>query len=372
MQEERKRILDLVKSGKLSTEEALILFEALEGEQERKENIDANQEKDTYSNQEGHNENFEDEFSFNEKQSSQFTGTREKIMDFVNSAINKIKDFDISQSVEFPHVFQQTNVDVHQINIDVANGHVDVRVWDQPDIRVECQAKVYRKDSRDDARTYFIENSEFALENGILQFSTLSKWMKVDTIVYIPKKEYEKASFRTFNGNVSSSALTSHDLRAKTANGKVYLKGIESEKLDAETAHGKIDIVESKSNHLSAETMHGNIDISGDFHTIDLQTINGNLNSILKQGTDTLHAKAVTGNINVSIPKELAIQGECKSNLGSVKITVEDLEILEEKKDVMQKQTKFRRIGDAENPLHVFAETKTGTIIVKTEEEKSE
>ncbi|MGE8206612.1 DUF4097 family beta strand repeat-containing protein [Heyndrickxia sp. NPDC080065] len=367
MQEERKRIIDLVRDGKLSTDEALILLDALEKKQESKDEkvleevVSDSEQKQDQSGK----ENNEDRFS------SQFSDARDKIMDFVNSAFKKIKDIDLqfNQSVEFPHVFQQANVNLTNIDIDIANGQVEVKAWDHPDIRVECQAKVYRKDNRDEARTFFIENSSFYIDNGLLRFSTQSKWMKVDTVVYVPKTEYEKVSFRTFNGGVKGEGLKVDDLRTKTANGKIMLKNVDTEKIDAETVNGRIIVQESQANRLTAESMHGSITVEGKYHTIDLQTLNGNLSCALhNQETDTLHLKAVSGNINVYVPSDISIEGECKSNLGNIKVALEDIDKIEEKKEVVQKQIRFKRKGISESPLHIFADTKTGSIFVQTNE----
>ncbi|MCM3238272.1 DUF4097 family beta strand repeat-containing protein [Heyndrickxia oleronia] len=368
MQENRKRIIEMVKEGKLTTEEALVLLDSIQNKRQTEDQKESEKiEHTTYFEEQAQNTNESSE----EKFSSQFNEAKDKIMDFVNSAMKKIKDIDLqfNQSVEFPHVFQQANATVSTIDIDVANGHVEVKAWDQPDIRVECQAKVYRKDNRDEARVFFIDNSSFYLENGLLRFSTQSKWMKVDTVVYVPRSTYDKASIRAFNGNVLGESLEVTDLRAKTANGKIHLKQVDTDKVDMETANGKILIQESKANRLTAETMHGSIDVEGKYHMVDLQTLNGNLSCVLNSNeTDTLHMKAVSGNIHVYVSDDLMIEGQCKSNLGNVKVQLENMDVLEEKKEVMLKQLRFKRSGLTEKPLHLFAETRTGTVYVQKNE----
>lgn len=368
MQENRKRIIEMVKEGKLTTEEALVLLDSIQNKRQTEDQKESEKiEHTTYFEEQSQNTNESSE----EKFSSQFNEAKDKIMDFVNSAMKKIKDIDLqfNQSVEFPHVFQQANATVSTIDIDVANGHVEVKAWDQPDIRVECQAKVYRKDNRDEARVFFMDNSSFYLENGLLRFSTQSKWMKVDTVVYVPRSTYEKASIRAFNGSVLGESLEVTDLRAKTANGKIHLKQVETDKVDMETANGKILIQESKANRLTAETMHGSIDVEGKYHMVDLQTLNGNLSCVLNNNeTDTLHMKAVSGNIHVYVSDDLMIEGQCKSNLGNVKVQLENMDVLEEKKEVMLKQLRFKRSGLTEKPLHLFAETRTGTVYVQKNE----
>ncbi|MBS4174049.1 DUF4097 domain-containing protein [Bacillus sp. FJAT-49736] len=366
MQMERKRILEMVKEGKLSTEEALTLLEALENEHKgngMQHEIDSVSK--SYEQDKQH-EYKEDE------PSSQFSGARDKIMDFVNSAVKKIKEFDfqLNQSVEFPHVFQQAEAEFTNIDIDVANGHVEIRPWDQPDTRVECQAKVYRKDQRDDARAFFIENSYFSVENNRLRFSTQSKWMKVDTVIYVPRSSYEKAIIRTFNGKITAEKLDVQDFKTKTANGKISLHEMVTEKMEAETANGKIMIQNSKSNRLAAETMNGQIDVVGSYHTVDLQSFNGNVHCTLTEQADTVHVKAVTGNIHLYLPDGNGVEGECKSNFGNIKVELENVETIVEKKEIAQKQLKFKKSGESEETTRVFADTKTGSVHIKKFEKK--
>jgi DUF4097 and DUF4098 domain-containing protein YvlB len=384
MQTERKRILDLLKDGKLSTEEALTLLEALDKEVVEDKGNPAQESRDSFTEKEEafkekqqHEEEYgtrEEKYSkggkssFDDKQFAQFSGAKDKIMDLVSTAIKKLKDFDLqlNQSVEFPHVFQQSNAVLNRIDIDVANGHVEVKPWDQQDVRIECQVKVFRTDDREEARSIFMKNSYYALENEKLRFTTQSKLIKVDTVVYLPRQAYEKASIRTFNGRISGSGIHAQDLKVKTANGKIQLSEVESEKMEAETANGKITIVNSKANKLAAETMNGSLDVEGKFVSTDLQTFNGNINCTLgEESMDTIHTKAVTGYITIYLPADVSVEGECKSNLGNYKIDLEGYEVLEEKKEIVQKQLRFNRSGNTEEPVRLFADTKTGSIYIK-------
>ncbi|MED1203758.1 DUF4097 family beta strand repeat-containing protein [Heyndrickxia acidicola] len=383
MQAERKRILDLLKDGKLSTEEALTLLEALDKEAGEKGNpapesrASYKEKEETFEEKQQEEEEFstrEEKYarsgksSFDEKQFAQFAGAKDKILDLVSTAIKKVKDFDLqlNQSVEFPHVFQQSNAIVNRVDIDVANGHVEVKPWDQQDVRIECQVKVFRTDDREEARSTFIKNSYYAIENEKLRFTTQSKWIKTDTVVYLPRQTYEKASIRTFNGRISADGIHAEDMKVKTANGKIQLSDVESEKMEAETANGKITIINSKASRLAAETMNGSLDVEGKFVSTDLQTFNGNINCTLgEEMMDTIHTKAVTGSISIYLPADISVEGECKSNLGNYKIDLEGYEVLDEKKEIVQKQLRFNRSGHTEVPVHLFADTKTGSIYIK-------
>ncbi|HLU23015.1 MAG TPA: DUF4097 domain-containing protein [Bacillaceae bacterium] len=378
MSQERKRILEMVQEGKLSAQEAIILLDALDGKSDVKASTqdsattstpveETTQEEASTGKQEETNKNSEkkDSDSFY----SQLESAGERIFDFVNNAFKKIKDIDLqfNQSLDVPHTFQQDGSEIERIDIDVANGPVRIVGWDQQDVRVECDAKVYRSDDRESARNYFLENTVFSVDNGLLIFGTQSKWMKVETVVYVPKKQYKKLSIRIFHGGISAEGMDADYVTLKTTNGKVDITRINGEKIDIETVNGQVNVKQSQANKLEIETVNGTIDLpTGVYQDIDVKTFNGNINTILpSSGTRKIEAKVVTGNIYLDIPRSVSINGEVSSNLGSYKLDLHDINVMHEKREVIQKQVSFRRTGLGEEVIYVIADTKTGTVQVR-------
>ncbi|MBH9965928.1 DUF4097 family beta strand repeat-containing protein [[Bacillus] enclensis] len=366
MNEERKRILDMVEKGTLTAQEALTLLEALD----KKTEPAKEKEKD-----------FLDEFVsiFDDKKSDgsgyKTDKTKDKILDFMNTAFSKIKNFDFdfqwNQSVEVSHVFQQPDISFKKVDVDVANGKVELIPWDGEEVRVECQAKVYRTEDREEARRQFMENTSFAVDRDTLYFATQTKWMKVDSKLYIPKHQYEKVSVRLFNGGLKAEHIEAEDFRAKSANGKINIDHLTSKKAEVETSNGAITILNAKAEKVEAESINGKVQVEGDIHYTDAQSLNGNIIcAITGAKADTVHAKTVTGNVDLYVPGSINISGEAKSNLGSFKIELEGIDVVEEKNDVVQKQIKFNRKTDSEDKLHLFAETKTGSVLIKKAEDR--
>lgn len=393
MSQDRKRILEMVQEGKLSAQEAIILLDALEdGGAEAVDAKPANLEKkstDTTSKAESKAESTAGstgDTSWQQNKSkesdsgedtfySQMEQAGERIFDFVNTALRKIKDIDwqITQSVEVPHVFQQAGEQIEKIDIDIANGPVRVIAWDQQEVRVECQAKVYRVEDRDEGRSYFLDNTVFSQDNGLLCFATKSKWMRVETTVYIPRKIYKKITVRMFNGEMTGELLESEHLVVKTTNGKVDLTGISGKKLDVETVNGQIKVIDLNTDQIEAETVNGAVDVAGFSRKADLKSFNGNITCTLaRAGTEMVEAKAVTGNIYVNVPDTATIDGEVRSNLGSYTLDLEGINVLHEKKEVIQKQMKFKRSGSDDQTLYLEADTKTGSVFIRKAHQKGE
>ena len=76
-----------------------------------------------------------------------------------------------------------------------------------------------------------------------------------------------------------------------------------------------------------------------------------------------IEAKVVTGNINLSLPAEATIDGDVRSNLGSYKLDIDGIDVLHEKKEIIQKQVQFKRTGSDEQVIHLLADTKTGSVL---------
>ncbi|MFD1707595.1 DUF4097 family beta strand repeat-containing protein [Siminovitchia sediminis] len=390
MNQDRKRILEMVQEGKLSAQEAIVLLDALEnGNSESKViHSSAPEAGEAVTASESANASGEAGKASKKQQSqskdsgtgddhfySQIEQAGEKIFDFVNSALKKIKDIDlqITQSVEVSHVFQQADEGVDRIDVDVANGPVRIIGWDQPEFRVECQAKVFRVEDRDEGRSYFLDNAVFSQENGLLCFATRSKWMRVETTVYVPKKMYKKISARLFNGQVTGELLEGEQLAIRTSNGKVDLTGISGKKLDIDTMNGQIKGRDVNVDDIEAETVNGMIDIAGFCRKAELKSFNGNIHCTLEDtGTERLEAKAVTGNIYVNVPEAATIEGEARSNLGSYHLDLKDVDVLQEKREVIQKQLRFKRNGLVSQKMHLEADTKTGSVYIRETESKGE
>ncbi|MCL6573883.1 MAG: DUF4097 domain-containing protein, partial [Bacillus sp. (in: Bacteria)] len=121
MQEERKRILKLVEEGKLTVDEAINLLDELEKAQQTME-----QKREQIVNELSTTVNFDETKKEAPTKEDKYQSTKDKIFDFVDSALKKIKDFDFDlnfgQSVGISHIFHQSNVDLKNLDIDVANG----------------------------------------------------------------------------------------------------------------------------------------------------------------------------------------------------------------------------------------------------------
>lgn len=366
MQEERKRILNMVKEGKLTVNEALVLLDELGAKSDQMKKKEEELFGELSSTVQFEEAKKEDSTSSQQK----FHSTKEKIFEFVDTALKKIKDFDLDlnfgHSTDISHIFQQGDVYLKEVDVDLANGSVKIVPWDQKDVRVECEAKVYRVDSVDEARNTFLKDVIFAIEGQKLRFASQQKWMKVNATIFIPQDHYEFVKVRMFNGSIDSENLQVDKYNVKTANGKINIDGITSKYVEAETANGKIDVRNGKIEDFEAETINGAIKVDGSFKKLELQSFNGNVVcSLTDNRCESIEVKATTGGIKLYLPEEMAISGEAKSNLGNFNIDHTGIHVTEEKSEVIQKLLRFQPTIPTENVTRLDLDSKTGSITLK-------
>ncbi|MFB6468596.1 DUF4097 family beta strand repeat-containing protein [Cytobacillus sp. Hz8] len=366
MKEEKKRILNMVEEGKITVDEALTLLEELEKsnktmEEKQKEIIG---ELSTVVHSEENHKNQRTDNSYKTQ------SVKDKIFDFIDSAFKKVKeldlDFNFGSSVDLSHIFYQADVNLQTVDIDIANGKVKVIPWDQKDVRIECQAKVYRVEGQEEARDIFLKNVLFSIEDERLRFLTEAKWIKLDAKIFIPKSLYHRLKIRMFNGPIETENLQVDDFNVKTANGKILIEGITSHRVEAETANGPIFINRGAIDKLEAETINGAVKFDGTVQQAEIQAFNGNIVcSVNDDSCKEMDVKATTGSIDLYFPDQLALQGILKTNLGSFKVDLEGSQVLEEKSEMVQKLLRFKPIVESTSITSIAADTKTGTISIR-------
>lgn len=363
MKEQRKRILKMVEQGKLSVDEALTLIEELDKSskimEEKQEQLVTALSTEVEPGEQKREKSTQDTFH----------STKDKIFDFVDSAFKKIKELDLDLNFgkysEISHIFQHNETSINYMDIDIANGNVSIIPWDQQDIRVECEAQVYKGETQEEARQNFLKDVMFDVRGDRLYFVTSQKWIKLKVKVYIPQADYDQVDIRIFNGSVEGKDISVKKCKIKTANGKITMDHVKSEEFEVETANGAIQLTGSEIAKIEAETLNGAIHIDGDFQKVELQSFNGEIDCRLDGPTcEWLEANTTTGAIKFSVPEQYSVSGELKANLGNFKVDLEGIQIIEEKSELIQKHLSFKSINESLNPLRIFANTKTGSISV--------
>lgn len=372
VKEERKKILGMVKNGQISIEEAEKLLEELEKiETVIKEN-DNNQASELAAIEEfesSHKYSDTNDQGTNYSKSSNFAKeAKETLFNLFEGAKKKLKemDLDFHHSVNVSHVFQQNAADFNDIFVEIPNGSVQVSVWDHTDVRVECEGKVYREEDPISGKERFLNNIEFVVDEKGLTFLSKEKFMKVDTKIYVPQREYAKVYVKVFNGSIMGESVNSKKFNVQTSNGQMRLSGCVGETADLETANGSITLTQCAIQKLETETVNGKITIDGQYEEVEAESISGAIHVYAKdEGLKSAKLSSGTGGIQMYVVKGLPMSGEIKSNFGNVTVNIENLYKIDESKEMIQKTIKFDTTADLHNKVYLFAESKTGSVVVK-------
>ncbi|WP_397537263.1 DUF4097 family beta strand repeat-containing protein [Rummeliibacillus pycnus] len=407
MQDERKRILDLVEKGTITAQEAIVLLEKLEQsstqsmENQHQDSLDntntqskyeqtQSNTKETNQQSQSYSQTNDEQYSWQEQgqsskqyQSSKgidetffedlkrdFTQFSSKFVDLMNTAVTKVKEFDFDKSFIDPNVFEKEEIiettDFSNISIDIPNGNVEVKPSIDGTARAVYKARPSFVKISDDLEKEFRDHFVCKNDNGTLRVISTTKKIRVDVTLYIPQTNYNTVTIHQFNGGFSTGNINIEKLKVKTMNGRIDCKSFNFRRVDLETANGAIEVRDVAGDELEAETVNGRIYVDGAISEIEAESANGHVVVTTRsQEAKSIKAQTVAGTVEIYIPSTVSLQGEVSSNLGKMDVRLPDIQRLNEQSQFLQKSVQFsKKIEDA-STLVIDGETKTGSVIVR-------
>ncbi|WP_100400208.1 DUF4097 family beta strand repeat-containing protein [Bacillus sp. FJAT-44742] len=391
MEEERKMILKMVESGKISAEEGAKLLQALNQEEKKPESSTTNEENVTSATEKEKVKSITDHLSdlstkvdwgegnkrYNQWQKDKDKDKTEpgmkKFSDFIENTLQKIKeldlDFNFGSYIEVNHIFQHQNMFQSKIDVSLENGSLNIESWDEPHVRLETKAKVYKAKNPDEAREEFLKETDFEVAGEELHFHTKTKAIKVNGTLYLPKKDYASLQFYTFNGHFKGEKLKAQSLTAKVVNGSMIFNDVHAQAFKGETVSGPVTISGGTIDRCDVQTMHGTIELEALMKDVEAESLNGTISARLNIAEDTrANLAATTGSVFVTVPSTIRTDGILKTNIGNYNWTMPNVEVIEEKKDFVQKSITFVSNQSGSPRLRLEASTKTGSISLKNME----
>lgn len=268
-------------------------------------------------------------------------------------------------TTKFEHEFNYPNPQASLIDVKVANGTVVFKTWDQEDVKVEAKIKLYGKMAGDSPMEAFLERSDIDVDDETISFQVPNKRVKADLTFYLPKRTYDHVSVKLLHGNVLVEELTAKDVYTKSTNGTITFKKIDATMLEIEGVNGEIKVLEGTILDNIIETVNGDVSISAAPESLSVSLINGDIRITAKEKTlRRVEASSANGNIKLALPNNLGVEGQVKTNLGSINSRLTDIEVVREKKDRGNQQLHFRRVLE-ESMAQINASTTTGSIFLK-------
>ncbi|WP_251125823.1 DUF4097 family beta strand repeat-containing protein [Exiguobacterium sp. s22] len=347
-QEMRELILQQVKEGKMTIEEAMTQLERLERlEPEQVQALEERQDAekvDAYS----------------------VESLTTKLTSAVEGLVTKLRDSDFSFSSNFgPEVtysksFPFTGSD---ISLDLFNASATIVSSDAEDCELIVTGRPLRQQDADKA----LEQLQSAVKHSIigdrLVVSLRDKLVRAHVELYVPHHHFNRLLVQTLNGEVRADGLDVENVRVQTANGRVVLHDVHASELLLNTGNGTVEVEGVEAELVHVRTGNGAVIVGGKYDKASLKTGNGNIRAELATARPAkFELASLAGNIRLVLPHGVEVEGELETNFGGLHCLLDELEIIRDRKDVAQRRLEFLS-GRGQTPrIEVEAGTRTGTI----------
>lgn len=386
MQEKRQRILKMLESGTISMDEALTLLENLHEnhleenqiepvveikKEAPKELVPTTLEKEQQHKKSTVEEEEPSVDDFLNNLRKDFTDVSDQFMQFMQTAVQKVKGFDFEvpfgQSMVFNHTMTKPAEGIEEVLVQLKNGKLAIHSSDEQDIRAEFTVKSYNQDSEEAAKKHFLEKMFVNVENGKLNISSEMKITHVGLDLYIPHKVYKRLAVKLTNGSFKMKDTQFNDVQVKTANGKIEVSQLIFKESDFEASNGTIYLKNLIGDSIEAETLNGRIYIDGRLKEIEAQSLNGHVTvTTTSEEAEKIEAKTMSGTVELYIPSTISLSGELSSSVGKLDLGLEDVERISEQDQIFQRTIRFKKdVPNQSSTLHLMGDAKSGTVLVR-------
>jgi DUF4097 and DUF4098 domain-containing protein YvlB len=374
MREEKMMILSMLEEGKITSEEAVKLMEALEETDTFSDDTPIEEKKDKLINMDKTMEKVKEMEKVIKDQSkkveafgSDIGSKVENISSDIGNKISNMLDSlkDIGSSSSFTSNYETINTTLEKdishienpiINFKGINGSIIVNSWDQENllIKVTCQYK-YGNLREDDTFYNFYEEG-----NKIVFNPNFSSNISIRLEAYLPEKKYEEISLATSNGRIDIDDFSLNTLKCNTSNSSIGISDIYANDISLTTKNGKINIKDVSSPNIKANSTNSTInlkDVNSKF--LEASTLNGRI--IMK---DVVSSSIIGSTSNSSIDVNDISCEILNLTTSNGKITCDDIdeEKIKEVKLITSNSSINSNIGEIEKNSYFDLETSLGSI----------
>lgn len=364
MQDERKRILDMLENGQITAQEAMGLLDALSKQQEQTHTTFTDHQHST-------NQSTNRNRDFIEDAKRDFTVIGERVMQMMQGTVDKLRQFDFENpfgdAVTIKDSYTLQPEHLRSITVDIANGKAEIYPSEDGHVTADVTVKSYRGMAEEELRQKLHSDFVFKEEDGRLRIFSDMKTIAVHMTLKVPKEHYEQLTVRLFNGDFTAGSFDAKHIKVKTTNGKVSLHHMEIEEVDVETVNGAVQLKDVNGEAVDVEAVNGRIYVEGKIRDLEASSVNGNLILTTKHlSPRKLEGSALSGNVELYVPRHIPLKGEATTQLGQLDVQLADVTQSNHSEQFMNKKVSFTKaLEDEQAPLYVSGEAKTGTVIVR-------
>ncbi|MFV0556211.1 MAG: DUF4097 family beta strand repeat-containing protein [Lactovum sp.] len=301
MTEKKERILDLMRKGIITNEEAIELLEktelnltnALEESRETTKNKKENPKEDGFDH---HKVDVVESLKT-------IGGTVKGGLTDVFKDISKTVDKNIDFSKGMPKVRtakkvveQEFSEDFESVSLSLKTGKVEI--CQSESSKIEIEYKIYGSVS--DLDKYLEENTEITITEGKLDITVHGR-LSVNILLKLSPKDYKAINLEALNA-------------------AVIIEGLSIQELTLSSKNGNFELTDIKTKTLNLDLINGDIKFNGSFIDGKASLTNGSLRvTQLDSQAKNLKVKNINGDIKLSVPENLALTGHMKTVFGSYK-----------------------------------------------------
>lgn len=385
MQDERRRILDLVEKGVISATEALDLLEKIDVEKSQQatsvedipkiEPIKQVEEPEKAQQQKQQDEPFNDR-SFDEKTDKEFiedlkqdfTQFSTKFMDMLTSTFSKVRDMDFTgERRSFTHrVDLQNATSITNVNVKIPNGHFTVEQSINGTAYIEAAVSPSFIVRNDDVEAAFKEHFSAENDHGTVRITSDSRGFQANVTLFLPRGAYQKVRAELFNGSFKLSNIDANELAVQTMNGKIDVDQATFRTIDVESSNGAIDVRNTAAMDIEAETINGAVTVDGAFRGIEARSANGAIKvKTTDPNAEKIKAQTTAGALEIQVPDTVGIRGEATSNFGKIDVQLPDVQLIHSQDQFLSKSVRFEKKVDENAPLILEAEARTSSVTIR-------
>ncbi len=162
-------------------------------------------------------------------------GVVDKVVDFVGSFVETGAFNIFGSCVLVEKTFDAPAIAGSSLNVQATNGQINIKKYQEDKILIKAKIRTPQSDS-DEALVFTNENNEITVRLAKPDAYNLS----VSYDIYIPAVKLNKIFLETKNSKISVEDTLSNEFIANTKNGAIELTGVTSGKLTAATRNAKI------------------------------------------------------------------------------------------------------------------------------------
>lgn len=347
----KDRILKMLEEGKITSEEAIRLMEAMESkesdasESKRSSHSDEqNRQRNRHSQQERQGGKSSGNFAGAGEAWDQFVGEFQKIVnpEKANETYSNVKSkfenqkyasqvfgslekaFDSVKNSNIDSMFttgsknrliETIDEDFSNISVDITNGNVVIVPTDRVTTAKFEVTSFYRK--LDKKRNYF-QDIICEVKNGELMIVSDIRTARVNVELQVNPSIVNRLIVSSSNGNVTIENEELSDLTVDILNGNITLENVSANSAFTRTSRGNITVGGGGYGALELISMVGTVNTDR-LNAKDLTvSSNGSVNLSLKEETESASINTNMGSINISVPQGRALEGRISTVVGQL------------------------------------------------------